>query len=237
MNPAHDPSTADVAGALSVIPSGDGRWRRGGARLKFFHGPMDCGKSTLALQMNHNHARQGRQGLLLTRHDRSGAPRISSRIGLGREAIEITDATDLRDLVRDQWASGERVDYLICDEAQFYTVAQVEQLADLVDSSDVDVYAFGLATDFRSALFPASQRLFELADDVVRLQVEVLCWCGREGQLNARIVAGRLVREGDQVVVGDTATDEVRYQVLCRRHYRAGDLGPAAPAAGQLELA
>ncbi|MQA26362.1 MAG: thymidine kinase [Micromonosporaceae bacterium] len=198
---------------------------------------MDCGKSTLALQMDHNHARRGRHGLLLTRHDRSGAPRITSRIGLGREAIEITDATDLRDLVRDQWAGGQRVDYLICDEVQFYTVAQVEQLAGLVDSSDVDVYAFGLATDFRSVLFPAAQRLFELADDVQRLQVEVLCWCGREGQLNARIAHGQLVREGAQVVVGDTVSDDVRYQVLCRRHYQAGDLGPAVPPAGQLELA
>ncbi len=129
-----------------------------------------------------------------------------------------------------------RVDYLICDEAQFYRPEQVEQMADLVDCSDVDVYAFGLATDFRSCLFPAVKRLFELADEVMRLQVEVLCWCGREGNLNARVRAGSVLREGAQVVIGDTAVDEVRYQVLCRRHYRAGDLGPAAPAAGQLEL-
>jgi len=56
----------------------------------------------------------------------------------------------------------------------------------------------------------------------------VLCWCGRLGQLNARVVNGVVVREGEQVVIGDTAADaaDVRYQVLCRRHHRAGDLGP-----------
>lgn len=227
----------DADDALAVVPAaGDRRSRHDGARLKFYYGPMDCGKSTLALQMDHNHSRQRRRGLLLTKHDRSGTPRISSRIGLGRAAQELTDTTDLRELVRSHWAVGERVDYLICDEAQFYHPQQVEQMADLVDCSDVDVYAFGLATDFRSCLFPAVKRLFELADEVVRLQVEVLCWCGREGQLNARIEAGTVVREGAQVVIGDTADHDVRYQVLCRRHYRAGDLGPATPAAGQLEL-
>ncbi|NUT39148.1 MAG: thymidine kinase [Thermoactinospora sp.] len=199
---------------------------------------MDCGKSTLALQMNYNHGRQGRRGLVLTKHDRSGGPQVTSRIGLGLEAIEVTDTMDLIELVK----LNDGVDYLICDEACFYSVEQIEQLADLVDQQGVDVYAFGLASDFRSVMFPAAQRLFELADEVCRLQVEVLCWCGRAGQLNARIVDGVMVRTGEQVVIGDTVPDtsepapaplpdleisqpEVRYQVLCRRHHREGNLG------------
>ncbi len=214
---------------LDCRVAGDGRLREGAA-LKFFWGPMDCGKSTLALQMNYNHARQGRRGLVLTRNDRAGRGQITTRIGLERDAIEVSAATDLVELVRAQWARGSAVDYLICDEAQFYTIEQVEQLADLVDKCDVDVYAFGLATDFRSDLFPATRRLIELADEVSRLQVEVLCWCGRIGRLNARVVGGAVAREGAQIVIGDTDLDDadVRYQVLCRRHYRAGDLGPAA---------
>jgi len=214
--------------------------------LKFFYGPMDCGKSTLALQMDHNHARQGRCGLVLTCCDRAGSSRITTRIGLGRAAIEVRSGMDLRDLVREQAGLGRRVDYLICDEAQFFDPAHVEQMADLVDVAGVDVYAFGLATDFRSELFPAARRLFELADEVVRLQVEVLCWCGRQGLLNARVVDGAVVREGERVLIGDTAAvlvpplpddAEVHYQVLCRRHYRAGDLGPVGVgAAGQMRL-
>ncbi|GLL07988.1 thymidine kinase [Dactylosporangium matsuzakiense] len=227
---------------LACVAAGDSRLRRGG-RLKFFYGPMDCGKSTLALQMDYNHARQGRHGLVLTTIDRAGPGRLSTRIGLGKEAVDVA-GLDLRALVRERWARGLRVDYLICDEASFYTVEQIEQLADLVDTSDVDVYAFGLATDFRTALFPAAQRLFELADEVTKVQVEVLCWCGRAGLLNARVVDGVIAREGDQVVIGDTTADgaaepqpaDVHYQVLCRRHHRTGDLGPAARAEGQLRL-
>ncbi|MFV2088770.1 thymidine kinase [Micromonospora sp. LOL_021] len=212
--------------ATACLAAGDGRLRHGAA-LKFFWGPMDCGKSTLALQMDHNHARQGRRGLVLTRNDRSMGPQVTTRIGLAHSAIEVTDDLDLVALVRGRWADGTRVDYLICDEACFYTVDQVGQMADLVDGYDVDVFAFGLASDFRSVLFPAAQRLFEIADEVCRIQVEVLCWCGRQGLLNARVVDGVVARHGEQVVIGDTVDhSDVRYQVLCRRHHRTGDLGP-----------
>jgi thymidine kinase len=232
---------------LACLVSGDGRLRHGAA-LKFFYGPMGCGKSTLALQLDHNHARQGRVGLVVTRLDRAGPGRVSSRIGLGRAAIEIEEDTDLRALVRRHWADGGRVDYVIADEVHFYTETQIEQMVELVDANDVDVYAFGLATDFRTRQFPASRRLFELSDQLVRLQVEVLCWCGRPGQLNARVEDGMVLREGAQFVVADITADgdpaatpadgprEVRYQVLCRRHHRAGDLGPAARPTGQLRL-
>ena len=210
------------------------RLNRGGATLKFFWGPMDCGKSTLALQMDHNHARRGRNGLVLTCNDRSQQPTITTRIDLKRAAIEVTEEMNIVDLVREHNSRGLCIDYLICDEACFYTVDQIDQLADLVDEHDVDVYAFGLATDFRSELFPAARRLFEFSDEVNRLQVEVLCWCGRNGLLNARIVDGNFARKGEQVVIGDTGDPsdlshpEVHYQVLCRRHHRAGDLGPQA---------
>jgi thymidine kinase len=218
----------DSALSLTCHAAGDGRLRHGAA-LKFFWGPMDCGKSTMALQMNYNHARQGRRGILLTRIDRSMGPRITSRIGLAHDAIEVTDDLDLVALVRERWAAGVGVDYLICDEASFYEESHVDQMAELVDRYDVDVFAFGLATDFRAQLFPAARRLFELADAVERIHIEVLCWCGREGQLNARVVDGKVAREGEQVVIGDTGAEaEVRYQVLCRRHHRAGDLGPLA---------
>ncbi|MFT7839111.1 thymidine kinase [Saccharothrix sp. BKS2] len=234
-NPAQDPTDA-----LSSVPAtGAGRALSPTGRLRFFFGPMDCGKSTLALQIDHNQARQGRRGLLLVRHDRSGAPTISSRMGLARTALEVHEGMDLREVVRDRWARGARVDYLIVDEAQFLSPDQVDQLAELADDAQLDVYCFGLATDFRSTLFPGSRRLFELADELHAIQVEVLCWCGRPGRFNARVHDGEVVRAGDTVLVADTAVvvaDEVRYQVLCRTHYRTGDLGPATVTGRQLSL-
>jgi thymidine kinase len=44
---------------LSSVPvSGDRRRHPAPAHLRFFHGPMNCGKSTLALQVDHNHTRR-----------------------------------------------------------------------------------------------------------------------------------------------------------------------------------
>ena len=60
----------------------------------------------------------------------------------------------------------------------------------------------------------------ELADRVQTLQVEALCWCGARATHNARTVDGKMVTEGEQVVVGDVGTtSNVAYEVLCRRHH------------------
>ncbi|MDC5697828.1 thymidine kinase [Intrasporangium calvum] len=192
------------------------------AELVFFSGTMDCGKSTLALQMDHNHSARGRVGLIFTKMDRAGSNVLSSRLGLSRGALEVSDDLDLWEAVVHCATAGRRVDYLVCDEAQFYSAAQVEQLARVVDEMDVDVFAFGITADFRTELFPGSKRLLELADRVQVLQVEALCWCGRRATTNARVVDGAMVVEGEQVVVGDTKSGQsgvVEYEVLCRRHY------------------
>jgi thymidine kinase len=186
------------------------------------------------LQMHHNHAARGRAGIIFTKLDRAGTAVLSSRLGLSTPAREVTDDLDLWDEVVETATAGGRVDYLICDEAQFYTPAQVEQLARLVDEMGLDVFAFGITADFRATLFPGSQRLIELADRVQELQVQALCWCGRRATHNARVVDGFMVVEGEQVVVGDTSptsSDQVEYEVLCRRHYMRRMTSHAARAA------
>lgn len=189
--------------------------------LVFHTGPMDSGKSTLALQMNYTQSRHGRQGRLFTALDRSGKARITSRLGLVADAVEVGEQFDFWKYVITELTVGRRVDYLVCDEVQFYTEEHVGQLARVVDELQLDVYAFGILADFRSKLFPGSQRLVELADRIETLPLGPLCWCGKRGTQNARTIDGMMVTEGSQVVVGDTADGgEVRYEVLCRAHHR-----------------
>jgi thymidine kinase len=181
---------------------------------------MDSGKSTLALQTAHNHKSRGRTGLIFTNKDRAGTGVISSRLGLQSEALEVELDLDIHRLVVERLSMGERIDYIICDEAQFYQPIQIDQLAKIVDGLGIDVYAFGILADFRTKLFPGSARLVELADRVNTLQVEALCWCGSRATHNARTVNGVMVTEGEQVVVGDVGkSDEIAYEVLCRRHH------------------
>jgi thymidine kinase len=200
------------------------------AELCYFTGPMDCGKSTLALQLDYTQTAAGRKGRLFSSHDRAGESTISSRLGLAKPAIEVTWELDFWNYVVAQLTSGQRIDYLVCDETQFYSAQQVDQLARIVDELQIDVFAVGLLTDFQTRLFAGSQRLVELCDKIEVLQVRPLCWCGERATHNARTVHGEMVLVGDQVVVADTAPvrdgdgqeipPAVAYEVLCRRHHR-----------------
>lgn len=198
------------------------------ATLRFSFGTMGSGKSTLALQIHHNLASRHLYGLLLTRLDRDGM-QVTSRLGVAAPAIQVEPELDLHGLAVRHWP----LHYIVCDEVQFYTVEQCDQLARVVDDMEVDVYAFGLLTDFRGQLFDGTKRMLEIADERVALQVEARCWCGARATHNARVVNDLVVYEGETVVVGDTAEpgarkifgDTVRYELLCRRHYQLGDLG------------
>ena len=186
---------------------------------------MDSGKSTLALQTNHNHAARGRVGRIFTAHDRAGQALLSSRLGLTHAALEVGSGFDFWHYVVDTLTQGGRIDYLICDEAQFYSRAQIDQLAKIVDELQLDVFAFGILTDFRTEMFEGSIRLVELADRVHTLQVEALCWCGKRATHNARTENGVMVTEGEVIVVGDVDSadethEDVAYEVLCRQHHR-----------------
>ncbi|MFF0477451.1 thymidine kinase [Streptomyces sp. NPDC004284] len=190
--------------------------------LVFFSGTMDCGKSTLALQIAHNRDARGLQGVIFTRDDRAGEGKLSSRLGLVTDAVEAPRDMDLYAYLVTQLSQGGKADYVIVDEAQFLAPEQIDQLARIVDDLSLDVFAFGITTDFRTKLFPGSQRLIELADRIEQLQVEALCWCGARATHNARTVGGEMVVEGEQVVVGDVnrPAEEIGYEVLCRRHHR-----------------
>ncbi|RDG40050.1 thymidine kinase [Streptomyces corynorhini] len=203
--------------------------------LVFFSGTMDCGKSTLALQIEHNRSARGLRGVIFTRDDRAGEGKLSSRLGLVTNAVEAQEGMDVYAHLVGLLSEGGRVDYVIVDEAQFLSPAQIDQLARVVDELNLDVFAFGITTDFRTKLFPGSQRLIELADRIETLQVEALCWCGARATHNARTLDGVMVVEGSQVVVGDVnqTSAEVGYEVLCRRHHRR-EMTAAAARAGAL---
>lgn len=198
------------------------------ATLRFSFGTMGSGKSTMALQIHHNLSSRELYGLLLTTLDREGA-QVTSRLGVAADAIEVQPDLDIYQLAIRHWP----LHYLVCDEAQFYTAEQCDQLAQVVDELGVDVYAFGLITDFRGLLFEGTKRLLEVADERVAMQVEARCWCGSRATHNARVVNGELTYEGETVVVGDTGPvdeqplfgDVIRYELLCRRHYSSGELG------------
>ena len=155
--------------------------------LRFAFGTMGSGKSTLALQIHHNLAVGRAQGLLLTKLDRDGSP-VSSRLGVSAPAVEVDPDLDLFALAVLTPVSVPRL-----RRGAVLQPAQCDQLSLIVDDLGIDVFAFGLITDFRGFLFEGTKRLLEVADERVAMQVEARCWCGQRATHNARLVNGVVV--------------------------------------------
>ncbi len=196
------------------------------AKLRFSFGTMGSGKSTLALQIHHNLSSRGLQGLLCSQLDRAGG-KVSSALGVSADAVEVGPKLNLYELAVAMQERHGRLDYMVCDEAQFYLAEQVDQLARIVDELGADVYAFGLLTSFQGLLFDGTRRLLEMADENVEVQVEARCWCGSQATHNARIVDGVQVYDGELFVVDDPENHQVTYDLRCRRHWLSGDSGMA----------
>ena len=141
---------------------------------------------------------------------------IRSRIGIERECSWIYANTNLYDFVREICRENHRVvEWLLVDEAQFLSRAQVDQLSRVVDDFGINVICYGLRTDFQSNLFEGSRRLFEIADTID--EIKSTCNCGRKTIINARIDAnGNLVEQGAQVEIGG----DDRYVAVCRKCWR-----------------
>lgn len=192
------------------------------AELTFTYGTMAAGKSTLALQLCWQ-LRQGRGDVALwTFGDCSDDGMVTSRIGIEARAEAVAPGSDLSANIEQLRARGVHI--LVIDEAQFASVEQIDTLARIVDELDIDVHAFGLSADFLLNLFPGSARLFAISDWAHELPLTSTCWCGQKGRCNARVVDGVVAREGDQFFTGDVSEGVVHYQVLCRTHYRSGQL-------------
>ena len=186
------------------------------AKLYFRYGAMGSSKTANAIMVRHNYLERGQRVLMLKPRldNRDGETMIASRSGLRCHChfIEDLDRFNVRDY-----------DCLIVDEAQFLTRAQVERLVRVVDIENVPVIAYGLRCDFRNELFEGSQWLLAWADTIE--EVKTICWCGKKAVCNARVVDGKVAREGEQIVLGGSES----YVSLCRRHWAQGKLGPDQP--------
>lgn len=185
------------------------------AKLYFSYSTMNAGKSTLLLQASYNYCERGMRTVLFIAafDDRAGLGRISSRIGLDSEAIPFRAEDDLFTSIEAMKAEGD-IACIFVDEAQFLTEAQVWQLARVADRLSIPVMTYGLRTDFRGLLFPGSQTLLAIADEL--REVRTICKCGRKATMVVRTDAdGNVIQEGAQVEVGGNE----KYVSYCRRHW------------------
>ena len=180
-------------------------------KLYFKYGVMGSSKSAQALMTKFNYEQKGFNVLLLkpsidNRDDNGAKKMIKSRIGLSSECITFNSNMDLYDFYINE-NQKNKIDVIIIDEAQFCKEAQIDQCQAIADH--IPVLCYGLKTNFKSHLFEGSKRLLEIADSIS--EIKSICKCGFKAIINARIVNGEIVYDGDEIDIGG---DE-KYEAMC----------------------
>ena len=181
------------------------------AKLYFRFGTMGCSKSAQALITKFNYEERNMKVMFIKPaiDTRDGADIVRSRIGLQAKAIPVPADMNVYDLYKESHTDCKVV---ICDECQFLTPEQVDQLDQIVMDFDIPVLCFGLSTDFLTHLFPGSKRLFEIAQSIT--EIKSVCKCGSKATVNARFDDdGNIVYEGSQILLGGNG----RYEAMCRK--------------------
>ena len=199
------------------------------SKLYFKFGAMGSSKTANALMTRFNYLEKNHSVWLVkpqtdTRDDyidENGnvVTVVKSRIGLSAPANVIKDNDDITlifktamaDIVaNDEVVKTNKIDVIICDECQFFTEEQIDQLKYIAENENIPVICFGLRSDFRTKLFPGSKRLFEIADSIT--EVKSVCECGKKAIVNARFDGnGNIVTDGAQVDIGGNE----KYKSMC----------------------
>lgn len=196
------------------------------AKLCFRYGAMRSSKSANILMVRYNYEERGQYAVLLKSQmdNRDSERKIFSRMGL---SIPVEYVEEFFKEISKTWSieneeyiyRGKNVDAVLVDEAQFLSEKDVDILSDIVDFYDIPVLCYGLRTDFQNHLFTGSKRLMEIGDVIE--EVPTVCWCGKRVQCNTRYSNGKIVLEGEQIMLGSNES----YVALCRKQYKEGKLG------------
>lgn len=174
---------------------------------------MNSGKSIEILKVAHNYEEQNKPVVIMTSalDTRDGFGLVSSRIGMKRKAVPISDDMDIFAYI----ANLDTKPYcVLIDECQFLSKANVYDLARVVDELHVPVMAFGLKNDFQNQLFEGSKYLLLLADKID--EIKTICqYCSKKAIMQLRMKDGKPIYEGEQIQIGGNES----YIPVCRKHY------------------
>lgn len=139
------------------------------AQLYYRYSAMNAGKSIEVIKIAYNYEERGKNVLTLVPSvdNRYGVGVITSRIGLQREAMVVSEDTNILEVFMQENAK-KPIDCVLVDEGQFLKKHHVDELVEIVDSCNVPVLVYGLKNDFRNELFEGSYYLLIYAERLRR---------------------------------------------------------------------
>lgn len=187
------------------------------AQLYYRYGQMNSSKSMQLLSVAHNYIESGKTVLLITSSidDRYGIGKITSRVGIQKDAVIINKDSDLVQILLNEIHKHDKpIDCILVDEAQFLTREQVISLALIVDNVDIPVICYGLKNDFRNRFFEGSEALTLFADKIEEIKT-VCVYCNKKATMILKFHNGKPIYNGEQVEIGGNDL----YKSVCRKHY------------------
>ena len=189
------------------------------SKLYFKFGAMASSKTANALMTRFNYEEKGNRVWLIkpaidnrddyTDENGNRVSLVKSRIGLSAVADVIEGGASIINLYNAK-LKEHPIHAIICDECQFLSSSQVDDLKYIAEFCEVPVLCFGLRADFQTKLFEGSKRLFEIADSIS--EIKSVCKCGNKAIVNARInEQGEVVVEGAQIEIGGND----KYEGMC----------------------
>ncbi len=183
------------------------------SKLYFRFGAMNCGKTTALLQVAHNYEEKGMKVIIIKPSiDKKGGKKIVSRLGIER-SVDI--------LIGPKEKLTSKIDFnnlscILVDEVQFMSKSQIKELWIISKLKDIPVICYGLKTNFKGKLFEGTKALMEVADELEELIT--ICKCGKRAKFNARLVDGKYVKDGEEVIIDGMSANQI-YEPLCGKCY------------------
>lgn len=185
------------------------------AKLYFRYGTVVSAKTLNLLAVAHNYQQQEKSPVLIKPaiDTRFGAEWIMTRAGL-KMAADIVARPGEKIVL----PVKEAISCVLVDEAQFLDPEHIDQLHDVAHpyrDRGIPVICYGLRTNFRTELFPAAKRLFELADAIE--EIKTTChYCDNKAIFNMKLLNGEPTLDGPEIDLGC----EEKYLPVCARCYK-----------------
>ena len=184
------------------------------AKLYFRYGTMGCGKTMQLLQTAFNYEERGMKVCVIKpKTDTKNGTKLLTRIGPERETdLCFRKEVNLYEVISQAFP---KVNCILVDEAQFLTPKQADELMEITVKLDIPVIAYGLRLNFRQddKGFEGATRLLQIAQDIEELKT--ICECGRKATVNTRMLNGKIVTEGPDILIDD-GTTEIEYRAFCQ---------------------
>ena len=184
--------------------------------LTFYYGAMGCGKTSELLKSRYGKIEDGFKVVVIKPYvDKKGGNYIVAR---DESKIKVDFIIKEKDNIYQEiskYLVNNNLDYVLVDEAQFFSKKHIDELSCVVDILGIEVICYGLKTDFLGELFEGSKRLLEIADNIKEIKRQ--CSCGRKKTFNMRYINGEPVIHGEQLAIDGV---DAEYKAMCRYCYK-----------------